>query len=231
MKILTYNIWFDQLYMEERITEICKIIINNEVDIVSLQEVTSKSLIILKKYLSKIYYFSKYELLKNYDNVIISKYEILEIHSEKLPLTQMDREFHYIIIKYDNIKIKIIGIHLESNYSKGNDIKYKQLQHIFNNISTNCIIMGDTNIINDVEIPNNIKDIWIEYGKKDELKYTFDYINNSNIYGKYRSRLDRIYIDKNYKVLNLELVGIKEIDKYGVYPSDHFGILSKIDLM
>ncbi len=221
MKLLTYNIWFDSFYMEERISEISKIILDKDADFVALQEVTHESLLILHKYLDKKYIFSKNKLDKPYDDIILSQHKIIDQYYEEFVQTNMRREYHYIKVKIDSKIVKIVGIHLESDYKK--DIKYRQLQYIFEKVKNenNIFIMGDTNIPQDITLPIGIKDAWIDYGKEIKTKYTYDYTKNSCINGKFTSRIDRVYMKNNWKVMKFELLGTEEIIKE-VYPSDHF---------
>ena len=60
------------------------------------------------------------------------------------------------------------------------------------------------------------------------IKYTYDYTKNNRIKGRFKSRLDRIYINaKNnkYNIASYELIGSEYIK--GKCPSDHFGIMIK----
>ena len=235
MKLLTYNIWFDSYYMEERMIAICQIILEKDVDFVALQEVTKKSLYFLHYFLDGKYYFSKDKIDKEYDDIILSKHKIIEYYHKKFPITYMDREYNYIISEIDGKIIKIVNIHLESDY--WHSYKYQQLKYIFDQIKDedNVFIMGDTNIPdtkigNKIKLPFNMKDAWIDDGQKIEIKYTYDYLRNSCIKGKYRSRIDRVFMKNNWNINKFELIGTKEIiDK--IYPSDHFGIYLEVQLL
>ncbi len=227
MRLLTYNIWFDPYYQEERTMAVIKIILTKRPDFVSLQEVTPKSINILHKYLDGGYYFSKNNLDRNYDNIILSRYKIVDNFSQKFPYTNMDRQFHYITSKVDNKLIKIIGVHLESDYKSR--IKYGQLQYIFDQIKydKNVFIMGDCNIYDNINVSLKLKDGWEDDGRKMEMRYTYDSKQNSNINGNYKSRIDRVFMDREWKVTEFELLG-KEFIVDKVQPSDHFGIFLKV---
>ncbi len=137
ISLLTYNVWFDHYHMVERIKYICYTIIKKSPDFVSLQEVTMPIFTILKKYLDKYYKFSiSFEMEPySYGTVILSKYPIIQHIVMKLGKTYMNRKYHHITTKKGNKLIKIIGIHLESDYKT--DIKYEQLAEI-SNYSTHC---------------------------------------------------------------------------------------------
>jgi endonuclease/exonuclease/phosphatase family metal-dependent hydrolase len=235
VKLLTYNIWFDDYELINRTIQICKIIIKEDPDFISLQEVTSNSFSILKKYLGH-YYFSKNEIILPYDILILSKTKINKIFTMPFKNSHMMRSYHFIISSCNNIIFKIIGIHLESNFKK--NIKYDQLQFImdtnnnFDMIDENVnaiIIMGDTNIEKEIELNGyNFNDLWIKDGSILDKKYTFDYLNNINIKGKYRSRLDRIWINtyKEYIIEEFKFIGNKKMNN--LLPSDHFGLIASI---
>lgn len=236
IKLLTYNIWFDDYHKELRTAHICKIIIENDPEFVALQEVTITSFNIIKKYLSNIYSFSKYKINPNYDTIILSKHKIIDSQTIPFDNSKMGRSIHYIIAKKDDLLIKIINIHLESDFR--NNTKYKQLELVFEQMKDqeNVIMMGDTNIDKEIEIPNYLKDVWIDDGKKEELMYTYDYQKNDNIVRKFRSRLDRIYTTNVCKIRDMKFVGDRPIiDKIypshdTIYPSDHFGLLLSIEV-
>ena len=62
------------------------------------------------------------------------------------------------------------------------------------------------------------------------IQYTYDYTKNNRIKGKFRSRLDRVYTNiENHEHLidTYELVGCEYV--YGKCPSDHFGVMVKIN--
>jgi tyrosyl-DNA phosphodiesterase 2 len=223
LSTLTYNLWFDNYHMQNRIRYICEIILDKRPDFVSLQEVTLPIFTILKKNLDKFYHFSiSFEMESDcYGTVILSKFPIIQHIVMKLPKTYMNRKYHHITAKKGNKLIKIIGIHLESDYKT--DLKYEQLAEIFDKITEkdNIFIMGDTNMEDHVMMPDYLEDV--------ETDYTFDSTKNANIKGKYRSRLDRIFMNKRCKIGKKELIGTEPIYD-NVYPSDHFGIFLEVSL-
>lgn len=232
IRLITYNIWMEDILFDRRIDRIARLIIKNNPDIVCLQEVTPRSFELLKKYLKGFYYFSRDEFYRNYDTLILSKHKILEINNFPFRNSNMGRSLRHIKVLINNKIINIFNIHLESNY-RNNEIKNKQLESTFNRVSNydNFFIMGDTNITNEINLPNYLKDAWIDIGKREDLKYTYDYLNNDHIHYKYRSRLDRIYLNQDWKIKDMEFIGNKEEDKIdGVYyPSDHFGVMIDVE--
>jgi tyrosyl-DNA phosphodiesterase 2 len=223
ISLLTYNIWFDNYHMVNRIKYICEIIIKLRPDFISLQEITLPIFTILKHKLDKYYHFSiSFEMVhENYGTVILSKYPIIQHIVMKLPKTYMNRKYHHITAMKGDKLIKIVAIHLESDFKT--DLKYKQLAEIFNKITEkeDVFIMGDTNMEQHIMLPDYLEDI--------ETDYTYDSMKNTNIRGKYRSRLDRVFLNKRWKIVKKKLIGTEPIYE-NVYPSDHFGIFVKVSL-
>lgn len=223
ISLLTYNVWFNNYYIKDRINHICKLILDIYPDFISLQEVTLPIFVILKKNLDRYYHFSiSFEITKyNYGTIILSKFPIIEHIIMPLSKTYMSRKYHQILVKKGSKLLKIISIHLESDYKS--DIKYEQLAEIFDKIDKkdNVFIMGDTNMEEHVMLPDYLEDV--------ETDYTFDSTKNANIRGKFQSRLDRIFMNKRCKIIKNELIGTNVIYD-NVYPSDHFGIYLEVSL-
>lgn len=233
IRLMTYNIWMENILIGERMNIISQIIIKNNPDIICLQEITPKSFALLKIKLGKLYYFSKEGINKNYDTLTLSKHKILGIYNFPFRNSNMGRNLRQIDVMINNKKISIFNIHLESNY-RDNKIKNQQLKTTFEraiSCPNSFFIMGDTNIIGEVDLPKQLRDAWVDSGSDEKLRYTYDYLNNSHIHYKYRSRLDRIYLNRDWKIKNIELIGNREEDKIdGIYfPSDHFGIMIDVE--
>jgi len=251
LKICSYNIFFDKMYILERTRALVKLLINNQYDIIFLQEVVPLVLeYLLQSPLKTVhkYYFSKTSLQQGYDTVIISK-SPLEFHQEiPLPKSKMGRKLELGI--YQGI---IIGTtHLESVFNpKIISIKKEQFKFIFDCVENYSnvlfpkkkipIILGlDTNITPNEEMSDgyNLKSGWCDIfeaiGSPEVIKYTYDYKRNDLIKNKYNGRLDRFYLfnnqNKNIKIDDYQLIGQEEIlDK--VYISDHFGIELHLSLL
>jgi exonuclease III len=240
-KVLTYNIWFSDININERLTKLLYLLNKENPDIICLQEVRKDVLAILVNKL-KIYKFWETSLNENktYGVVIFSKFKNTKTNIYKFKKTNMDR--HFVIMELDlldNKKINIVTTHLESEFKKynlKNTIKYHQFTNLLSYLKckNNVILGGDMNISNeenDVYILDKFwDDCWILNGSDNNKKYTYDC--NTNIFinkkTKYKSRLDRIYIKKNG---NLELKDFSLIGKgEGIIPSDHYGIIVKIEL-
>lgn len=84
-------------------------------------------------------------------------------------------------------------------------------------------------------LPQGWKDLWLTVdGNTEENGYTYDGHNNGLVSSRsYRSRLDRMYFYSGEEANNsdapvfesIEIIGKEKITD-GLWPSDHFGLLS-----
>lgn len=247
MKLLTYNIWFSDLLINKRLNKLINIIQINNPDVICLQEVRRDVLAILVNKLNKyIYWETSLREDKYYGIAIFSKIKILSKGIYKFKNTKMDRHFIKIKINYNNQNINIITTHLESEFLKKSNSKYEEslkksnkylqfynLINFFENKNTS-ILCGDFNISNNDDkffiLNNKWNDAWIIDGSQIEKKNTFDSSKNMYLNSKsnYKSRLDRIYYNSSkIKQINFNLIGNYKDD---IIPSDHFGLLLKIEI-
>tara|TARA_A100001015_G_C15031714_1_gene733691 strand:- start:2240 stop:3007 length:768 start_codon:yes stop_codon:yes gene_type:complete len=248
--LLTYNIWFSDTLINERVDCLIKLLNNLSVDILCLQEVRPDVLAILVNKLTDKYKYWETTLDENasYGEAIFSKYKILDKQIFQYKKTNMNRHFIITSIELnDNYKINISTTHLESEFIKKKNtdtddkieqeikksIKYNQYMSIMNYLKDfdNIILCGDFNINKLDEkyflLMHKWKDAWIENGKNKLIENTYDCYNNAYINKKtrYISRLDRVYYNSdNLQLIDMNLVGN---NKKEIIPSDHFGILCR----
>lgn len=223
LKLLTYNILFDEKDILHRTRAIIDIILNEEPDIIALQEVTPVSYTIIKTntQLNKIYKINKVHFGEIYGTLILSKIPFDEADCIEMTHTEMGRKLEYIILNINGEKFIIATIHWESQFPTYKDktehaikkkITTKISQYIESFVHLNkmkdyhIILMGDTNITNKEEhiltTPENYIDIY-QYLNTDQvldicnMQHTYDYKRNKLVKGKYQSRLDRIYYRNN----------------------------------
>ena len=244
LSILTYNIWFSDVLINERLFELIKLINNLKPDIICLQEVRPDVLAVL---VNKLKNYPNFETdlnqLSNYGLAIFSRFKILDYKINYYNNTKMDRGYIYIKITKDNNDVNIVTTHLESYFTRKlknmpnekyyekviQSTKHSQFCDLFSNFTefNDIFLCGDMNIssIEDkfYSIEDNWNDCWIIDGKDKNKRYTYDFKNNIYINNKtkLKSRLDRIYFKSDKYILNnFELVGNYD----GIIPSDHFGI-------
>jgi endonuclease/exonuclease/phosphatase family metal-dependent hydrolase len=251
MKLLTYNICFEDIHFEVRIKDIIKILLNESPDVICLQEVTQRSLnIILNSKLTKLYNINQIIMNNSYQNIILCKYKIQE--NKEIPFidTYMRRTLQYITFEFNKQHYLVANIHLESEfinrYTKSSDItnkiqrkisQFSQMFSLLKQYNTHHIfIMGDTNITQREEtymkIPKDFIDIYLYHQIPKFMEYTYDYKKNDMIKGKFQSRLDRIYykpITSIFKYgITYSLIGTELNTITKMCPSDHFAIFLEI---
>lgn len=151
----------------------------------------------------------------------------------------LESEFARLAKKHNNKSDKEKVMHIISQIPHKIDQFKFMFEHLKQYNDHNIFIMGDTNIT-ELEnplfkLPKDYTDIFTSLNFpsiiSNNLYYTYDYVKNNRILGKFRSRLDRIYtnakdIDKS--VESFELVGC-EFNVNQKCPSDHFGIMVTIN--
>jgi len=242
LRILTYNLWFHESNRLERAQQIIHLIKKQQIEIVGLQEVVPETFELIVKHLKTDYLVFQVFIDEKlpYGDCLLFRRErihIVEPYFYDYPKTAMSRKLIgcEIQVKGFQPKLHILTTHLESGRNNA-EVRHHQFQIIEEVVNKqnigNVIMMGDLNITNikeptEDQIQQSVfSDAWIEIGCPEDLKYTYDYLRNSRITSKFRSRLDRILYRLGFEHLisGLKLVGItQELPP----PSDHFGLLAE----
>ncbi|KAL8589154.1 hypothetical protein ACOMHN_052492 [Nucella lapillus] len=90
-------------------------------------------------------------------------------------------------------------------------------------------------------LPHGLTDMWEATGSRKEARYTWDTFRNDNLATetRWRSKLrfDRLYLQQRkstsaaVKVVYFELVGLERLEGVKCFPSDHWGILTHLDIL
>lgn len=240
IKIMNYNIWFDDNKIIERMISLTKNIDIYMPDIVCLQEVRNDKYDFLIDKLGIKYGHHYPKHIKNrYGCVIFSRYPI-----EKSKVIHMRSNMGREIVMAKILDMVIMNTHFESEFKQYNLLKleqYKTVSLIMNHVTQlygNTILCADTNVLESEEIIFNkcfekMKDTWNEDGQCILKKYTYDSITNKNLQNRdivYRSRIDRmLFKTKGFMKLN-KFDLITGISDY-IQPSDHHGIICEFDLL
>ncbi|VVU95148.1 hypothetical protein CPAV1605_873 [seawater metagenome] len=237
LSIMTYNTWFEDIFSEERLTNLISLIYYNNCDVLCFQELTPY---IFNKLIHRIslkypYIISSPELEKceNYGVAIFSKHKISEHYSQKLVDTQMHRYLLFCKINIGNDEIMISTAHLENEENNKYTTKLKQFNQILGSLAQfeNCIFLGDTNITHDEEEIFSFnedlwKDCWVQDGCQENKQFTIDYKTNIFIQ-KNQDRFDRIYYkSKDFLLDKFLLVG----KNHNPTPSNHYGLIAKLNI-
>ncbi len=231
MKIISWNICFDNFRPFQRYKNIIDIIINENVDVCCLQECNNIfiNFIINNKIIIDRYRLSR-NYTKNYCNIILAKKELNMSFKEFNFYSNMGRK---LVVCYNN-DFLIGTVHLES--LDNHEIRKEQLimcDHIFNSFNKKYkLLCGDFNFCSESnfnypynptdnlcikEIMYKFYDIWSDSPKE----WTFDYTTSKMVKCRKQMRLDRILINDRLKTMlrNKYLIG-KDI-----LTSDHHGLV------
>lgn len=239
-KILSYNVLADRTHLETRLPALFKILKDSHADIIALQEVAPWFIEELEKQPWTRSYHSLMSQGKRSAPrglLVLSKSPITEAKADYLPSRQQ-RAYLIVETLIQGVKVSVANCHLDSPLESG-VIRAKQLDVYFQLLkeAENAIFLGDFNF-GDGERPETgkLRDSYVDSWKhtnQNEAGFTWD-IEKSQMarlgsFPKEKSRrLDRILIrSKRFSPLKTEIVGDTEIqENRGVFPSDHFGLLS-----
>jgi endonuclease/exonuclease/phosphatase family metal-dependent hydrolase len=177
-------------------------------DVVSLQEVTSKSMSMLEKSLSNHYFLfdvldrnnqvSATSSIIPFSNVICVSKATMEIIPDTITAydfdSQMGRKLMVCGVKHisTDTTFYILNVHLES-YEENWSYRRAQMESVLRLVKEekmkNIILMGDFNITHPREpievqlrLSSGYQDVWNEMGSPESLKYTYN--SKTNEYAK-----------------------------------------------
>jgi endonuclease/exonuclease/phosphatase family metal-dependent hydrolase len=250
LKVVTYNVWFDNFNAKFRWQGLADIVHAQDPDIICFQEVTRAFLEVLvaqswvrDKYVSSDYAGNTFQ---SYGVVIISKYPCRKFELHPFPST-MARALLIGVFYINGEEVAVATSHLESlangHFRRSQLIITAELLAQY----PTALFMGDFNFdattsYNDPKQTylenNNLKYFMPEYTDTwqhlhPDLKgYTFDTDTNAMIsnYGKEIARYDRIMVkSKKWTPQSIEIIGHQEltrIDNRPILPSDHYGLVA-----
>ncbi|NWQ79481.1 TYDP2 phosphodiesterase, partial [Columbina picui] len=246
--LITWNIdGLDLGNLKERARGICSYLALYSPDVVFLQEVVQPHLHLLEIKASN--YTVIPGNIDGYFTVIMlkkSRVKILKREIIPFPTTSMMRNLLVVHVSISGNELCLMTSHLESTKDHSKE-RMKQLKIVLNRMqkeseSTTVIFGGDTNL-RDSEVaklgnlPNNIMDIWEFLGKPQHCRYTWDTHSNTNLNAEYKCKLrfDRIYFRPaadggHFIPRSMDLIGLEKLD-CGRFPSDHWGLLCKFDVI
>lgn len=225
LKVMSWNVYFDDYSGEDRYPEIIKTIAKQNPDVVCLQEATDKfikSLILSQN-------FDAHTLINingsgSYKNIILTKLKISSNGIIHLP-TNMNRYAPYIKTEINGKSTVVVNLHLDS-MMEDTEIRIKQLKKVVSSTSDddNVILCGDLNFGDDDKENTFINKHFKDTGSNNK-KFTYDI--EKNILAKKTKftfeksrRLDHILISDNIKSENYTVL----ITPY----SDHYAIISNL---
>jgi endonuclease/exonuclease/phosphatase family metal-dependent hydrolase len=242
MKLCTWNIWFDHKHQSERIKAAMNELQQHQHHIICLQEVTKPILnVIMNHAITREYkvLYDQYST-ESYGEIFLVRRDCPVNSFYSLPFrdSNMGRRIYLLDTIIDQKQVRVLNVHLESEFTGNpNGVKARQLEQLLkfawgaNKPNQTVIIAGDTNLTERDEHWSS--DMIYRLGCTD-LKppnvtlHTYDFKRNSNVLGKFQSRLDRFIGQSGTTFQEYGLVGtipfVATTTGESVYPSDHFGV-------
>jgi len=238
LKILTWNVWFDESQYDERVKHQFQIMKALDADIISLQEVLPLYLQKLanEEWVKQNYYISEFDgtQVRSYDTVLLTKIPSKQLNVFTLH-SYMSRKLYLAETEVNNEPASFVTVHMES-LAKSAKIRKDQLQQIFTILKQqqNVFLFGDfnfcTSVGEDQEVDPRYKDVWATL-KGSEFQPTV-----GTNYPKAEvkpARFDRLYLNSSSWVpTDIQLIGgtkIRQTVMKSIYPSDHLGVLGTFE--
>ncbi|WP_425446113.1 endonuclease/exonuclease/phosphatase family protein [Dethiothermospora halolimnae] len=226
VKVMTYNIHHGKdRYGRYTLDNIIEFIKKEDPDILGLQEVDKNMLRSgfkdqakkIANSLSMYYAFGSNEkfLYGKYGNAVLSKYPIIKWDNIKMDGKE-NRGLLIAEILLDKTKLNFLVTHLGTN-SWERDSQFKVLNSYLKLYENNTILIGD---LNEVDYNNNILDL--EKSINDVANTVDNRYSHTITMEKHKKRIDYIFADKNYEILDYK---VKEVDY-----SDHYPVISYIKI-
>ncbi len=250
--LFSFNIWKNQINIEDRMKYIVKEIKSLMPTIVLFQEVTLLAFQCFNPIMNELGYIGYKKESKDF--FLVSYYLLKQCTFETFEMKRMplindnagtlfdmtlkqNRSFHILTLSIKEEKIIIVNIHLAA--SEANSVlRLSQLQYIFNYVENRkCIIGGDTNLSNDdvVVLPEHFNDVWKVMGSSIKTMGTWNPRENTNLSHISKNvgmcRFDRIFT-KDIFVQSLQLLFKDKIEFSNIsqHVSDHFALFARFRL-
>lgn len=247
LKAISYNVWNNSSYWQERIGAITKLIKTESPDVVCLIDVTEQAFHMISKILDKHYIIFQVFIdeKKQCGIVLLCNRDTVSI-PEKSPPYYYDYPTGYgqiigteLIHKRTGTKFHTLATKLDEN-PDNDHIRDNQCDVITQVVRKleNYILMGDMNIYHRSEkaeeklslvgASSRMIDSWIKIGCPNKVRYTYDGKKNPIIKNKLQVRNARIYYRSRHhllKVKSISLLGYENISEtIKVPPSPYYGL-------
>ncbi len=238
LSIITLNCLIDKYDkhltdLKPRMPVILKYLQEYSADVVCLQEITLKfkEQLLECPFIREHYYVTNNEP-KIFGQLILSKYQPACQNLVTLDGNHMKKYLQMGFLNKFEELVEIINLHLTSDKQTNSDYKrQEQLTQLFSEIQADkVIVVGDFNHDDNFHEMSGFRDVWKELCPGQE-GFTFDYLENGltskTTKSFLRSRIDKI-LYKNIQPLRIQLAFNESVKD--IWASDHFGLLSKINV-
>jgi tyrosyl-DNA phosphodiesterase 2 len=245
LTVLTYNVLADRVAEDARVPALLKLIEQADADIIALQEVTSWFLEALMQapWVRDGYHTTMHdgEAAAVRGLFILSRFPITRTYANLLPGGQ-GRAILAVALDVDGREMRVATVHMESPLDQG-PVRARQLDMVFELIggAEQAILLGDLNF-GDREQPEtehlhkDFIDVWRTL-RPAEPGYTWnmeqsEMAKRGSFPNETSRRIDRILVkSKLFKPKSIRIIGSTPVtaDQPGVFPSDHFGLVGRLE--
>jgi endonuclease/exonuclease/phosphatase family metal-dependent hydrolase len=240
LTVATFNIWFNDLYAQQRYAAIAGILSRVLPDVMVFQEVTEAA---LEVFLAQPWIRSDYrrtafagDRVGHYGMLVLSRLPIRRSTYTRLP-TRLARGYLTIELTVNGIEQTIASVHLESG-KKAQRLRARQLSSLSRAFrdDDNVLLLGDFNLRDHENhlLDPQYRDVWPTL-RPEEPGFTEDTSINHMRYdmkNKHRQvRFDRVLVKGSaWEARDIELLGREPISPSlpRIFPSDHFGVLCRL---
>ena len=245
LTVVTFNVWFDQYYQQERCQALLRVIRDCNADIICLQEITFSFLkqLLQLEWVQANYYVSDCtgNTIQPYGVLLLSRMPIALLRWHDLP-SMMARRLLVAELKINNQITQIATAHLESTRLFGS-VRKQQLELIFPALekSKHAVLMGDfnfcsSNLAENANLNPDYQDMWpvLKNGQPGYTEDTDVNLMRLEKTGRHKQvRYDRILVRSSisgWQPKSIELLGTTPISANypAVFPSDHFGLVGRL---
>ena len=244
LRVLSYNIWNNSSYWQERLSTVIRIIKSNSPDVICLMDVNKLCWEELRDTLEKYYIVFQVFLEEGNQSGIV-----LFCNRDTMQIPENTQPYYYdyncgtgriigveLIHKETGDKVHVLATALDN--TPDNDYvraeQYAVIQKVTKSLK-HYILVGDFNIQSHREeiekklIASNMSDVWIDMGCPLKAKYTYNGRKNQWARNKKQLRSTRIYSHtSHYNIIGFNMVGLEDPEtKFA--PSCHYGIMATFE--
>ena len=241
LTLATFNVWFDDRHARDRYQAIADVLAREAPDVMVFQEVTRPALDVL---LGQDWIRAGYRRAAvtgwrtgNYGHLMLARVPISGAVYVPLP-TQASRGVLRAEVDVGGGALVVGSVHLDSGKASA-ELRKRQLRRVFDDVdgSSDVVLLGDFNMRDDENdgITAPFEDVWPRL-RPDEPGYTEDTSINLmrlDSTGKQRHvRFDRVLVKgSGWRPTRIDLLGTEPIspDLPRVFPSDHFGVVCRLE--
>eukprot|EP00992_Anisonema_acinus_P006795 TRINITY_DN2326_c0_g1_i1.p1 TRINITY_DN2326_c0_g1~~TRINITY_DN2326_c0_g1_i1.p1 ORF type:complete len:241 (+),score=23.52 TRINITY_DN2326_c0_g1_i1:60-782(+) len=234
VSVLSFNIWFSHYQMEARMAAIGDIVAKYLPDVIAFQEMTDVHFQLLVRHpVLRSYHWTPPSHARYYTMIGCKS---MFRKARRIPFGRSGMGRDLLVVELSN-GFTVATSHLESLANA--PLRKEQLEFSLGMLGNlqNALFCGDTNMTEQehVDLPVGWTDAWLASNHQED-GYTFDAVRNTMMAARnkwaasrrLRMRFDRAFVRlTSYRISHVSIVGDVPIAE-GLFPSDHFGLLTRL---